>query len=65
MVALTFNGGGDEIGSKLDNARNPLPDIVPEDKIIEELVKIRELLEPKTTPPEPEKKGFWAEFMTL
>ncbi len=34
-----------------------------EDEIIEELVKIRELLEPKTAPPEPEKKGFWAEFM--
>lgn len=34
-----------------------------EDKIIEELVKIRELLEPKPAPLKPEKKGFWAEFM--
>ena len=34
-----------------------------EDKIIEELVKIRELLEPKPAPPKPEKKGFWSEFM--
>ena len=34
-----------------------------ENKIIEELVKIRELLEPKTATQELEKKGFWVEFM--
>jgi large conductance mechanosensitive channel len=32
-----------------------------EDKVLEELKRIRELLEPKPAPPAP--KGFWAEFM--
>jgi len=35
-----------------------------EDKIIEELTKIRELLEPKPAPPPPPPpKGLWNEFM--
>lgn len=35
-----------------------------EDKIIEELTKIRELLEPKPVPPPPPPpKGLWNEFM--
>jgi len=34
-----------------------------EDKMLEELKRIRELLEPKPAPPAPEPKGLWAEFI--
>jgi len=34
-----------------------------EDKMLEELKRIRELLEPKPAPPAPAPKGLWAEFM--
>lgn len=35
-----------------------------EKETLEELIKIRKLLEPKPAPPEPEKKtGFWNEFI--
>jgi len=34
-----------------------------EDEMIEELKRIRELLEPKPTPPPPVPKGMWAEFI--
>ncbi len=34
-----------------------------EDKMLEELRKIRELLEPKPAPPKPPPKGLWKEFI--
>jgi len=34
-----------------------------EDKMLEELKRIRELLEPKPAPPAPKPKGLWAEFI--
>jgi len=34
-----------------------------EDKMLEELRKIRQLLEPKPTPPTPPPKGLWKEFV--
>jgi len=34
-----------------------------EDKMLEELRRIRQLLEPKPTPPTPPPKGLWKEFM--
>ncbi|MDH7595219.1 MAG: MscL family protein [Candidatus Bathyarchaeia archaeon] len=34
-----------------------------EDKMLEELKKIRELLTPKPAPPAPAPKGMWKEFM--
>ena len=34
-----------------------------EDQVVEELVKIRELLEPKPAPPAEEPTGLWAEFI--
>ena len=34
-----------------------------EDKMLEELRKIRQLLEPKPTPPTPPPKGLWKEFL--
>jgi len=34
-----------------------------EDKMLEELRRIRELLEPKPAPPAPAPKGLWAEFL--
>ncbi|MGQ9565508.1 MAG: large conductance mechanosensitive channel protein MscL [Candidatus Bathyarchaeales archaeon] len=36
-----------------------------EDKMLEELKKIRELLTPKPAPPEPAPKGMWKEFMNF
>ena len=34
-----------------------------ENQVVEELVKIRELLEPKPAPPAEEPTGLWAEFL--
>ena len=34
-----------------------------EDKMLEELKRIRELLTPKPAPPAPKPKGLWAEFI--
>ena len=34
-----------------------------EDEMLEELKRIRELLEPKPAPPTPPPKGMWAEFI--
>jgi len=34
-----------------------------EEKMLEELKRIRELLEPKPAPPKPAPKGLWAEFL--
>lgn len=34
-----------------------------EKETLEELVKIRKLLEPKPAPPAPKKTGFWTEFV--
>ncbi|MDH5450772.1 MAG: MscL family protein [Candidatus Bathyarchaeota archaeon] len=34
-----------------------------EEKMLEELKRIRELLEPKPAPPRPAPKGLWAEFL--
>jgi len=37
--------------------------LVKDDEILEELRRIRTLLEPKPAPPAPTPKGLWAEFM--
>jgi large conductance mechanosensitive channel len=40
--------------------------LVKDDEMLEELKKIRALLEPKPAPPEPPKpKGLWAEFIAF
>ena len=36
-----------------------------EDEILEELKKIRQLMEPKPSPPSPAPKGLWKEFISF
>lgn len=40
-----------------------MPNLATDDQILEELQKIRTLLEPKPASPAPAPKGLWAEFM--